>query len=65
MLASFETPTDHLFNAALHSREDPLIGVSECIIMGNSIRIGTGMFQMLQKYVAAARTRSVCVSLLL
>lgn len=34
MLASFEKTTDHLFEAALHSRTEPIGGVSECIIMG-------------------------------
>ena len=33
MLASFEKTTDHLFEAAVHSRTDAVVGVSECIIM--------------------------------
>lgn len=40
MLASFEKTTDHLFDAAVHSREDSITGVSECIIMGVPIPIG-------------------------
>jgi hypothetical protein len=40
MLASFEKTTDHLFDAAVHSRQDNIIGVSECIIMGVPIPIG-------------------------
>eukprot|EP01035_Chromulina_nebulosa_P016810 gene16810-22294_t len=45
MLASFEKTTDHLFDAAVHSREDSIVGVSECIIMGVPIPIGTGIFK--------------------
>eukprot|EP01022_Parablepharisma_sp_SALTPOND_P032065 TRINITY_DN826_c0_g1_i2.p1 TRINITY_DN826_c0_g1~~TRINITY_DN826_c0_g1_i2.p1 ORF type:complete len:1204 (+),score=111.45 TRINITY_DN826_c0_g1_i2:2266-5877(+) len=33
MLASFEKTIDHLFDAAVHCREDQIKGVSECIIM--------------------------------
>lgn len=43
MLASFEKTTDHLFDAAVHGRSDEIVGVSECIIMGIPIGIGTGM----------------------
>ena len=32
MLASFEKTTDHLFDAAVFSRKDDIVGVSECII---------------------------------
>jgi len=49
MLASFEKTTDHLFDAAVHSREDAIVGVSECIIMGTPIPIGTGIMKMLQQ----------------
>ena len=41
MLASFEKTTDHLFDAAVHSRKDDIVGVSECIIMGVPIPLGT------------------------
>eukprot|EP00531_Pseudo-nitzschia_arenysensis_P016415 CAMPEP_0116149954 /NCGR_PEP_ID=MMETSP0329-20121206/19262_1 /TAXON_ID=697910 /ORGANISM="Pseudo-nitzschia arenysensis, Strain B593" /LENGTH=160 /DNA_ID=CAMNT_0003646381 /DNA_START=293 /DNA_END=773 /DNA_ORIENTATION=+ len=41
MLASFEKTTDHLFDAAVHGRSDEIVGVSECIIMGTPIPIGT------------------------
>ena len=44
MLASFEKTTDHLFDAAVHSRRDHIVGVSECIIMGVPIPLGTGLF---------------------
>jgi len=44
MLASFEKTTDHLFDAALYSKEDAIEGVSECIIMGNpAANCGTSM----------------------
>ena len=46
-LASFEKTTDHLFDAAVHSRQDSIVGVSECIIMGVPIPIGTGIFKLL------------------
>lgn len=42
MLASFEKTTDHLFDAAVHGRTDAIVGVSECIVMGMNVRVGTG-----------------------
>jgi len=49
MLASFEKTTDHLFDAAIYSKTDCIDGVSECIIMGVPMPIGTGLFKVLQK----------------
>jgi DNA-directed RNA polymerase III subunit RPC1 len=46
MLASFEKTTDHLFDAALRGRVDTIDGVSECIIMGIPMPVGTGMFKL-------------------
>jgi len=43
-LASFEKTTDHLFDAAFHMKTDAVEGVSECIILGQSMTIGTGAF---------------------
>lgn len=43
MLASFEKTTDHLFDAAVHARTDAIVGVSECIIMGMEVPLGTGL----------------------
>lgn len=43
MLASFEKTTDHLFDAAVHGRTDTIVGVSECIIMGMEVPVGTGL----------------------
>jgi DNA-directed RNA polymerase III subunit RPC1 len=48
-LASFEKTTDHLFDGAVHSRQENIVGVSECIIMGVPIPIGTGLFKLLLK----------------
>lgn len=49
MLASFEKTADHLFDASFHGRKDSIDGVSECIIMGIPMTIGTGMFKLLNK----------------
>jgi DNA-directed RNA polymerase III subunit RPC1 len=46
MLASFEMTTDHLYDSAVHCKRDDITGVSECIIMGNLIPIGTGLFKV-------------------
>lgn len=49
MLASFEMTVDHLFDAAIHSRVDAISGVSERIIMGVPIPVGTGLFELLKQ----------------
>ena len=49
MLASFEKTADHLFDAAYYGQTDVITGVSECIIMGIPMNIGTGLFKLLQK----------------
>lgn len=49
MLASFEKTTDHLFDAALYGKKDLVEGVSECIIMGIPMPLGTGLFKVIQK----------------
>uniref|UniRef100_A0A3Q1AIV8 DNA-directed RNA polymerase subunit n=1 Tax=Amphiprion ocellaris TaxID=80972 RepID=A0A3Q1AIV8_AMPOC len=43
MLASFEKTADHLFDAAYFGQKDSVCGVSECIIMGIPMNIGTGL----------------------
>lgn len=48
-LASFEKTTDHLFEAAFYMKEDKIEGVSECIILGQTMNIGTGAFQLVSK----------------
>ncbi|KAL5581146.1 hypothetical protein UlMin_013588 [Ulmus minor] len=49
MLASFEKTADHLFNASVNGRDDKIEGVSECIIMGIPMQIGTGMIKVRQR----------------
>lgn len=49
MLASFERTADHLFEAAYYGQKDPIAGVSESIISGTPIRLGTGFFDILYK----------------
>ncbi len=56
MLASFEKTTDHLFDAAAHGRADSIVGVSECIIMGIPIPLGTGLFKLLKKASAPLKS---------
>lgn len=47
-LASFEKTTDHLFDAAFYMKKDAVEGVSECIILGQTISIGTGAFKVVK-----------------
>ena len=48
-LASFEKTPDHLFEAAWQMKRDKIEGVSECIIMGQSVNQGTGAFKMVRR----------------
>lgn len=48
-LASFEKTPDHLFDAAAGMKTDQIEGVSECIIMGQTMRVGTGAFQVVRR----------------
>ena len=48
-LASFEKTPDHLFDAAIKGKTDKIEGVSECIIMGQSMRIGTGAMKVIRR----------------
>lgn len=52
-LASFEKTTDHLFDAAFYMKTDKVEGVSECIILGQGMRIGTGAFNVIQPFQPA------------
>ena len=54
-LASFEKTPDHLFEAAWHMKRDRIEGVSECIIMGQSMSVGTGAFKVVRKLGMPAR----------
>eukprot|EP00917_Polyrhabdina_sp_WS-2016_P009320 GHVP01020744.1.p1 GENE.GHVP01020744.1~~GHVP01020744.1.p1 ORF type:complete len:216 (-),score=37.17 GHVP01020744.1:335-982(-) len=47
MLASFEETNEHLFEAAVHNRKDTVKGVSECIVLGKPVNLGTGAFDLL------------------
>uniref|UniRef100_A0A0B7AUC1 DNA-directed RNA polymerase n=2 Tax=Arion vulgaris TaxID=1028688 RepID=A0A0B7AUC1_9EUPU len=49
MLASFEKTAEHLFQAAYFGQRDAICGVSECIIMGIPMSLGTGIFKLLYK----------------
>ncbi|CAI5448922.1 unnamed protein product [Caenorhabditis angaria] len=59
LLASFEKTMDHLFEAAFFSQRDVIHGVSECIIMGTPMTVGTGTFKLLQKYEKEAEIRKL------
>lgn len=50
LLASFEKTTDHLFEAAFYSQEDKISGVSESIILGTPMSVGTGLFKLLYNH---------------
>ncbi|KAI1372952.1 beta and beta-prime subunits of DNA dependent RNA-polymerase [Hypoxylon crocopeplum] len=47
-LASFEKTSDHLFDAAAGMKADRIEGVSEKIIMGQTMTVGTGAFQVVR-----------------
>ncbi|KAL1590620.1 hypothetical protein WHR41_00821 [Cladosporium halotolerans] len=47
-LASFEKTADHLFEAGAKMKQDEISGVSECIIMGQSMTIGTGSMKVVR-----------------
>ena len=63
MLASFEKTADHLFNASVNGRDDKIEGVSECIIMGIPMQIGTGILKVRQRYVYDTNIRIYYLSL--
>ena len=47
--ASFERTCDILFDAAHHGKRDSIVGVSECVILGIPMPVGTGLFSLIQK----------------
>jgi DNA-directed RNA polymerase III subunit RPC1 len=49
MLASFEKTNDHLFDAAIHAKNDQCAGVSESIIVGAPLSLGTGLFKLVKR----------------
>jgi len=48
-LASFEKTPDHLFEAAAGMKSDKIEGVSESIIMGQTMNVGTGAFRVVRR----------------
>jgi DNA-directed RNA polymerase III subunit RPC1 len=48
-LASFEKTPDHLFEAGSKGKVDRVEGVSECIIMGKPVSLGTGAFKVVRR----------------
>lgn len=46
MLASFEKTAEILFDAAFFGTKDYFLGVTEKIIIGQNIKIGTGLFDI-------------------
>jgi len=58
MLASFEKTPDHLFDAAVSGAVDTIDGVSECIIMGTAIPLGTGVFKLLRDHKENEKNRT-------
>jgi DNA-directed RNA polymerase III subunit RPC1 len=48
-LASFEKTADHLFDAGGTGRADLIEGVSECIIMGKTVSLGTGAMEVVRQ----------------
>lgn len=64
MLASFEKTGEHLFNAALGNKVDEANGVTESIILGKPMSMGTGSFSLLQApYFDEKRARRLSTSL--
>jgi DNA-directed RNA polymerase III subunit RPC1 len=47
-LASFEKTADHIFDAGSAGKVDPIEGVSECVIVGKTIGVGTGGAQVIR-----------------
>lgn len=58
-LASFEKTPDHLFEAAAKMKKDDIEGVSECIIMGQSMGVGTGAMKVVRPLNLAGTQNNV------
>ncbi|CAB0005729.1 unnamed protein product [Nesidiocoris tenuis] len=61
-LASFEKTADHLFDAAYYGQTDAITGVSESIIMGIPMTVGTGLFKLVHKYPFRRRNALITLS---
>ena len=42
--ASFEMTTNHLYDAAIQCKKDNIVGVTENILIGTHVPVGTGVF---------------------
>lgn len=54
-IASFEETNEHLFEAAVHKKSEHVLGVSEAIILGKRVAVGTGAFELLQNPVGLGK----------
>jgi DNA-directed RNA polymerase subunit A" len=53
--AAFEVTVKHLLEAAVHGEEDPLEGVTENVIVGQTIPLGTGMVELFMHFPKRGR----------
>lgn len=58
-LASFEKTPDHLFEAAAKGKRDDIEGVSECIILGQVMGVGTGAMKVVRPLALEGMKNSV------
>ncbi|XP_010535561.1 PREDICTED: DNA-directed RNA polymerase III subunit 1 [Tarenaya hassleriana] len=49
MQASFEKTGDHLFSASVSKKIDKIEGVTECVVMGIPMQLGTGILKVIQR----------------
>ncbi len=56
--AAFEMTTQNLFEAAARGEEDPLLGVTESVITGGIIDMGTGMVELCMRPTVARRAET-------
>jgi len=54
-MASFEQTTDHLYQAAYHGEANAVTGVSDSIIAGKAMPMGTGMVSLMTAHRGAAQ----------
>ncbi|KAK5097176.1 DNA-directed RNA polymerase III subunit C1 (rpo31) [Lithohypha guttulata] len=47
-LASFEKTADHVFDAGVAGKRDDIEGVSECVIVGKTMGVGTGSVEVVR-----------------
>ena len=47
-LASFEKTADHVFDAGSAGKIDPIEGVSECVVVGKTMGVGTGSAEVVR-----------------